>query len=326
MKRRRRSPGGSSGRPDSIRRPGARRRATGCCSTPACSLTKNGFPYTREEITDLFGFEVAPTDISILEPSTGLRYNAKDRYYYKNQQDRYAGGSPRPTSPARMRFKAGLQTQRLVYNQDYVVNERCNTRSCAACRRQITQWAQPLLYQVRTRADLGLYAQDKWTIRRLTLNYGLRFEYYNGYVPETSLPAGRFVGVRELPAVNGLPEWTDLNPRVGGSYDLFGNGRTALKASIGRYVGKMATTIGVLGNPLSTSVNSVNRTWTDSERRLRPRLRPEQLRRQRRMRGDQQQQLRAEQSERPAVRRRSAARLRQSATISGTCRRRCSTS
>src|SRR5947199_30633 len=41
------------------------------------SLTKNGFPFTREEITDLFGFEVAPTDVSILEASTGLRYNAK---------------------------------------------------------------------------------------------------------------------------------------------------------------------------------------------------------------------------------------------------------
>ncbi len=57
------------------------------------SLTKNGFPFTREEITDLFGFEVAPTDISILEASTGLRYNAKDRYYYKNQQDRTPNGT-----------------------------------------------------------------------------------------------------------------------------------------------------------------------------------------------------------------------------------------
>ena len=45
---------------------------------------------------------------------------------------------------------------------------------------------------------------------------------------------------------------------------MFGDGRTALKASIGRYVGKMATTIGALGHPLSTSVNSANRTWTDN--------------------------------------------------------------
>ena len=32
-------------------------------------------------------------------------------------------------------------------------------------------------------------------------------------------------------AVSSVPEWTDLNPRLGASYNLFGNGRTALKAS-----------------------------------------------------------------------------------------------
>jgi hypothetical protein len=211
----------------------------------------------------VFGFQVAPTDISILEASTGLRYNAKDRYYYKNQQDRYAGRFSASYVTGSHAFKAGLQSQTLIYNQDYVVNESLQYTFLRGVPIQITQWAQPLLYQVRTKADLGLYAQDNWTIRRLTLNYGLRFEYYNGYVPETHLPAGRFVGARDLPAVHGLPKWTDLNPRLGGSYDLFGNGRTALKASIGRYVGKMATTIGVLGNPLSTSVNNVTRTWSD---------------------------------------------------------------
>jgi len=228
------------------------------------SLTKNGFPYTREEITSLFGFQVAPTDISILEQATGLRYNAKDRYYYKNQQDRYAARFSMSYVTGSHAFKVGLQEQSLVYNQDYVVNESLQYTFLRAVPVQLTQWAQPLLYQVRTKADLGLYAQDKWTFRRVTLNYGLRFEYYNGYAPATQLPAGRFVGARDLPAVYGLPRWTDLNPRVGGSYDLFGDGRTALKASIGRYVGKMATTIGVLGHPLSTSVNSVNRTWNDA--------------------------------------------------------------
>jgi hypothetical protein len=228
------------------------------------SLTKNGFPFTREEITDHFGFEVAPTDISILDASTGLRYNAKDRYYYKNQQDRYAGRFSMSYVTGSHAFRAGFQSQTLIFNQDYVVNDSLQYTFLRGVPTQIAQWAQPLLYQVRTRADLGLYAQDKWTIRRLTVNYGLRFEYLNGYVPETNLPAGRFVGARNLPAVHGLPEWTDLNPRVGASYDLFGTGRTALKASVGRYVGKMATTIGVLGHPLSTSVNSVNRTWNDA--------------------------------------------------------------
>ena len=148
----------------------------------------------------MFGFEVAPTDISILEASTGLRYNAKDRYYYKNQQDRYAGGSPRPTSPARMHSRPAFKLQWLVYNQDYIVNEIAAIHLLARrAERRSPSGRTPLLYQIRTKADLGLYAQDKWTIRRLTLNYGLRFEYFNGYVPATSLPAGRFVGARDFP-------------------------------------------------------------------------------------------------------------------------------
>ena len=99
----------------------------------------------------------------------------------------------------------------------------------------------PQLVKVRTKADLGLYAQDRWTIKRLTLNYGLRLEYYNAYVPATQLAAGPLVGARDLPKVSCLPCWTDLDPRVGLAYDLFGTGRTALKTSLGRYVGRMST-------------------------------------------------------------------------------------
>ena len=81
---------------------------------------------------------------------------------------------------------------------------------------------------MRMRADLALFAQDRWTISRLTLNYGLRFDYFNGYVPEQSTPASTFVPAREFAAVHNVPNWKDVNPRLGASYDLFGNGRTAL--------------------------------------------------------------------------------------------------
>src|SRR4029077_30370 len=32
-------------------------------------------------------------------------------------------------------------------------------------------------------SDLGLFAQDAWTMKRLTLNYGGRFEHFNASVP-----------------------------------------------------------------------------------------------------------------------------------------------
>ena len=58
--------------------------------------------------------------------------------------------------------------------------------------------------------------------------------------------------------------WKDLNPRMGASYDLCGNGRTALKVSLGRYVGVTALDIASPNNPLRTSVNTVSRTWNDA--------------------------------------------------------------
>ena len=101
----------------------------------------------------------------------------------------------------------------------------------------INQFATPYLQKDRLKADLALFVQDQWTIKRLTLNAGLRFEYFNGYVPAQRQPAGQFVPERDLPSVDCVPCWTDLNPRLGVSYDLFGNGRTAMKVTVGRYLG-----------------------------------------------------------------------------------------
>jgi hypothetical protein len=65
--------------------------------------------------------------------------------------------------------------------------------------------------------------------------------------------------------VRDVPLWKDFDPRVGAAYDLFGDGRTALKIALGRYVSKAAVpTITNANNPINTSVNSVSRFWGDS--------------------------------------------------------------
>ena len=47
-----------------------------------------------------------------------------------------------------------------------------------------------------------------------------------------------------------MPNYKNLNPRVSGTYDLFGNGKTAVKASLGRYVPWL---VGTIGNPRAVS-------------------------------------------------------------------------
>ena len=71
-----------------------------------------------------------------------------------------------------------------------------------------------------------------------------------------------------------MPNWKDVNPRVSVAYDLFGNGKTALKASASRGVEQESIGIARLNNPASTVVTTTQRAWTDSQQQLRSRLRP----------------------------------------------------
>jgi hypothetical protein len=128
----------------------------------------------------------------------------------------------------------------------------------------LTEYAVPGKHQERVRADLGLYAQDQWTIRHLTLNLGLRYDYFNAYVPPQQLPAGPFISARNFSEVDCVPCWHDLSPRISGAYDLFGNGKTALKASVGRYVATQSSELVTANNPVQAVVFSSTRTWNDT--------------------------------------------------------------
>src|SRR5262249_21475205 len=64
--------------------------------------------------------------------------------------------------------------------------------------KQVTQYALPLEYKERLNPNMGLYAQDQWILKRLTVNAGLRFDYRRAMVPAQSLPAGPFIGPRNF--------------------------------------------------------------------------------------------------------------------------------
>jgi hypothetical protein len=124
----------------------------------------------------------------------------------------------------------------------------------------------------RANHDLGLYAQDLWTRARLTLNLGLRFDYFNGQVDQQNLPAEYWlVPVRHLDVIPDVPNWKDISPRFGVAYDLFGNGKTAVKTSLSRYVASEATNFANAANPLGAS-STDTRLWTDRNNDRLPQL------------------------------------------------------
>jgi len=113
-------------------------------------------------------------------------------------------------------------------------------------------------------ANLGMFVQDAWTMNRMTLNLGLRFERFVGQIKDEFSGSGRFAPERTFAAQTGLPSWFDMAPRLGVSYDLFGNARTALKATFGRYMAGQTTSFPARYNPFT--LQSDTRSWNDTNR------------------------------------------------------------
>ena len=209
--------------------------------------------------------EVGPNDVSIMEQSTGIRFgNLATRRFHQHVPRRSQRGSLSYVTGSHA-FKGGFQFEESTANfgvstigdVNYVVRDGIPV--------SITQWATPWFEQNRNK-DWGWFVQDQWTVERLTMNYGVRFERFHGYIPAQHVDAtpNGWVPARDFAAVKNVPLWKDWNPRVGAAYDLFGDGKTALKFSIGRFVAKTSVTITQSVNPIVTSINNVSRSWADT--------------------------------------------------------------
>lgn len=109
--------------------------------------------------------------------------------------------------------------------------------------------------------QLGIFAQDAWSIgSRLTLNLGMRWDRATGWIPEQTSPAGRWVGERTVARKDvydqSLAVW-----RAGAVYDVFGDGRTAIKGNYSRYGQQVG--IGLVTNVHPFTLSSANIAWTD---------------------------------------------------------------
>lgn len=95
----------------------------------------------------------------------------------------------------------------------------------------------------------SLFVTDTWKVaKRLVLNYGVRWERYNDFYPDQTKPAGQFSAAATYPGQH-LLTWKDVVPRVGGTWDMFGNGKTLLKGSFGLFGDTMGDLWGNTFNP-----------------------------------------------------------------------------
>jgi hypothetical protein len=123
----------------------------------------------------------------------------------------------------------------------------------------------------RNLLSMNFYAQDQWTGGRLTLQGGLRYDHFGTSYPETGVGGAAYLlAPREIRyASRSTPgiDWHDVTPRMGAAYDLFGNGKTALKFNLGKYMEAFDGGDSDLNlHPLIRTTTSTTRSWTDSNR------------------------------------------------------------
>jgi hypothetical protein len=134
----------------------------------------------------------------------------------------------------------------------------------------ITYRIAPRTIAVNVDYDFGLFAQDRWTVGRWTLAGGIRYDAFkNSYPPQslsaTALAPNANIRFDEIDNLN----WKDITPKLGATYDLFGNGRTALKVTLNKYLEGLGTTgfgpnnVSEAPNPINRLATTTTRTWTE---------------------------------------------------------------
>ncbi len=112
----------------------------------------------------------------------------------------------------------------------------------------------------------AVYAQDQWTMGRMTLQGALRFDRAWSYSPAQTIGPTNFLLTQlSFPETPGVDAYKDISPRGGVAYDLFGNGKTSLKVNFGKYLEPASNLNGnySISNPIARIATTTNRTWDD---------------------------------------------------------------
>ena len=215
-------------------------------------------------------------DVQIQEISPSFRYNSMAALPYnhtaeKNTPDDHGKIHGRGT----VSYVTGSHAFKAGFSMEYANNQESGSVSVASgfgpaaytiyrgSPVNVTMYNDPRLRIGRFRA-VALYAQDQWTTDRLTLNLGVRADLLDGWVPPGAVPDTVYGKGFSFNGVSKVPSWRDINPRLGVSWDVGGDGKTAVKAAVGRYIKSEATGIAKANSPASSISLTTNRPWNDA--------------------------------------------------------------
>ncbi len=228
---------------------------------------------------------VGPRDLAQLEQTTNRLSGACGNTIppYTSSTKSYSGGASASYITGSHAFKAGMTTQWGTNSRTFSSNAQINTLvfnagllnlpaaatnplPCTSlpCPIAVAVSNGPSTGQQKLNQDLGFFVQDTWTIDRLTLNVGGRYDMFNASIPAQSSAAGPWIQARDFAEIPDVPNWSDWSVRLAGAYDLFGNGKTAVKANASKYIAAAASGYTQNFNPMSYSTQV--RGWVDFDR------------------------------------------------------------
>lgn len=225
-------------------------------------------------ITDL----IAVTEQSnAVNPATGLPYAPVANYRYRAVQEWGPAHGTTNDGIASVSYVTGANSAKIGYqyrlldlqDDDKVGSTQLGYRFNQGVPNQVTYYLPEMGRRTITQTH-SVYLQDSWTHDRLTLQGALRWDRASSYAPvegngtfgQTSFLNPQPITIQKTIGVNA---YNDLSPRVGVAYDVFGNGKTALKFNWGRYLAYAANDAPYTStNPGATIQRNASRSWTDS--------------------------------------------------------------
>ena len=224
-------------------------------------------------ITDLIPVTEQSTAIN---PATGLQYAPRANWVYRGvatYNPNYANPNNWRASAAYVtgshEMKVGYQGAYIrVKNWFFVGDSQLAYRFNQGVPNQIT-FRLPEWHQSDRTGTAAFYVQDKWTRGRLTLQGALRYDRAWSFTPAehngTELTSRFNAAPISFPRTAGVDSFNDITPRFGAAYDVFGNGKTAVKFNLGHYLDSATNDSEYTSNsPAARIVRTASRNWTDT--------------------------------------------------------------